>query len=192
MGTRPSDEIIHKSLISLIPTWYVEAASALASTLTPLLNPVGRSRSPLPRFSDLLKTSFSQSTLHKGYCKNCRRWPQLSHHRAFSDLPAVLILDAALDRSPKISRQIWSTRGWLPEEIGISLLPSGDIDCFEGQRLSQLRHHPNVSVFELVGLVAEVSSLQGQPSHLVSLVNGGILLVRIIFYLTDCLRSGNM
>ncbi|KAL9099961.1 MAG: hypothetical protein Q9163_004602 [Psora crenata] len=140
----------------------------------PDMHSPARIRSPAPRFSDVLKMSFSASSQTKGYCKHCRRYPQLSNRRAFIELPSILVLDAALDRNPKSSIQLWSNTGWLPEEIGLTIHPGGDIVCHEGENLQRFRHHSHVITYELVGLVADISSLQGQKSHLVSFINVAI------------------
>ena len=42
----------------------------------------------------------------------------------------------------------------------------------EGESLQPFRYHRSTVVFELVGLVAEVTSAERQKSHLVSFVNG--------------------
>ncbi|KAL9129564.1 MAG: hypothetical protein Q9217_002020 [Psora testacea] len=150
------------------------APSLMMDLIYPDLHAATRGRAPAPRFADVLKMSFSASSQSKGYCKHCRRYPQLSNRRAVIELPSVLVLDAALDRSPKSSVQLWSNAGWLPEEIGITIHPGGDIVCHEGDNLQRFRHHHNVILYELVGLVADVSSMQGQKSHLVSFVNVAI------------------
>ncbi|MDI1489614.1 MAG: poly(A)-specific ribonuclease [Ramalina farinacea] len=140
----------------------------------PDMHSAGRGRTPAPRFSDVLKMSISASTQSKGYCRHCRRYPQLSNRRAIFELPTVLMIDAALDRNPKSSAQLWANRGWLPEEIGITIHPGGDITCQEGDALNRFRHPNNLILYELVGFVADISSTQGQKSHLVSFANVGI------------------
>ena len=89
-------------------------------------------------------------------------------------VPPVLMLNAAVT-SPE-AKQFWSTVGSLPKEIGI-IIEHGQVYCFEGdeirQRIQNGRH--NVTVYSLVGLVADIDSGQHQKSHLVSLVNGTLI-----------------
>ena len=153
---------------------YKREPSLMMDLVYPDLHAATRGRTPTPRFSDVLKMSFAASSQSKGYCKNCRKYPQLSNRRAVIELPSVLVLDAALNRSPKSSVQLWSNIGWLPEEVGITIHPGGDIVCHEGGNLQRFRHHVNVTVYELVGLVADITSMQGQKSHLASFVNVAI------------------
>ena len=135
--------------------------------------PSMRGRAPPPRFSDILKMSFSASSQKRGYCRHCRAHPMQSYRRAVIELPPVLVLDAAVDKM-KSSAQFWNNPGWLPAEIGITIHPGGDIVCHEGENLQRFRHHNNLVLYELVGIVADVSSTQGQRSHLVSLMNVAI------------------
>ena len=150
------------------------APSLMLDLIYPDLHSAARSRTPALRFSDILKLSFSASSQTKGYCKHCRRYPQLSNRRAIIELPSVLVLDAALDRNPKSSVQLWSNASWLPDEIGLTIHPGGDIVCHEGENLQHFRNHSNVVIYELVGLIADINSMQGQKSHLVSFVNVAI------------------
>jgi PAB-dependent poly(A)-specific ribonuclease subunit 2 len=93
------------------------------------------------------------------------------------------MLNAAVT-SPE-AKQFWSTSGCLPKEIGI-IIEQGQAYCFEGdeirQRIQSGRH--NVTVYSLVGLVADIDSGQHQKSHLVSLVNGTSLPNRVQMKLT--------
>ena len=83
------------------------------------------------------------------------------------------MLNACLDKNLE-SKQLWAIPGWLPEQIGI-IIEGGQVSCFEGENLRNLqrmRHNYAITVYELVGVVAEISSKENQKSHLVSLVNG--------------------
>ena len=83
------------------------------------------------------------------------------------------MLNACLDKSPD-SRQLWGIPGWLPEQIGI-ILDGGKFSCLEGESLRNLRrtqHHSAITIYDLVGVVAEINSKENQKSHLVSLING--------------------
>lgn len=81
------------------------------------------------------------------------------------------MLNAAVN-TPE-ARQFWSTPGCLPEEIGV-IIDKGQFFCFEGKdlQLHLERGIYNMTVYSLVGFVADVDSGQHQKSHLVSLVNG--------------------
>jgi PAB-dependent poly(A)-specific ribonuclease subunit 2 len=80
---------------------------------------------------------------------------------------------------------MWSTPGWLPEEIGI-IIDNGQLYCYEGGdlRLHLLRSAHNITVFELVGIVADVHQSDNQASHLVSMVNGKCYISRSVCQLT--------
>ena len=82
----------------------------------------------------------------------------------------VLIINAGLEKSPK-SRQLWANPGWLPQEIGITI-EGNHIMCIEGQQLQPFRNYRSTTLYELVGLVAEISGTETQSPHLVSLING--------------------
>lgn len=82
----------------------------------------------------------------------------------------VLIINAGLEKSPK-SRQLWANSGWLPHEIGITV-EGNHIMCIEGQQLQPFRNYRSTTLYELVGLVAEISGAETQSSHLVSLIDG--------------------
>ena len=82
----------------------------------------------------------------------------------------VLIINAGLEKSPK-SRQLWANPGWLPQEIGITI-EGNHIMCIEGQQLQPFRNYRSTTLYELVGLVAEISGTETQSSHLVSFIDG--------------------
>lgn len=69
-------------------------------------------------------------------------------------------------------KQFWSTSGWLPAEIGI-IVTGGQFYCYEGQDLKVhlQRGVYDITVYELVGVVADINSGENQKSHLVSLIN---------------------
>ena len=80
------------------------------------------------------------------------------------------MINTGLDKSPK-NKQIWAKPRWLPQEIGITL-EGGNMRVLEGDSLQPFRYHRSTDVFELVGLLADVTSADQQKSHLVSYVNG--------------------
>ena len=82
----------------------------------------------------------------------------------------MLVINAGLDKSPK-HRQTWAQPGWLPREIGITI-EGGNTVVSEGDQLRTFRNYRSMVVYELVGLVADVTSAERQKSHLVSFVNG--------------------
>ena len=83
----------------------------------------------------------------------------------------VLMINAALKTQE--AQRLWSLPGWLPEEIGI-IVEGGKFFCFEGEdlRLHIQRNMHVITVYELVGLVADINSGEQQKSHLVSLIDG--------------------
>lgn len=83
----------------------------------------------------------------------------------------VLMINTALKSQE--AQRLWSVPGWLPEEIGI-IVEGGEFFCYEDEelRLHLLRNRHVVTVYELVGLVADINSGEHQKSHLVSLING--------------------
>lgn len=80
------------------------------------------------------------------------------------------MINTGLDKSPK-HKQIWAKPRWLPQEIGITI-EGGNIRVLEGDSLQAFRYHRGTVIFELVGLVADVTSADRQKSHLVSFING--------------------
>ena len=86
----------------------------------------------------------------------------------------------AVVTSPE-AKQFWATPGCLPGEIGI-IIDQGQAYCFEGDDIKAhiQRGLHNITVYSLVGLVADIDSGQHQKSHLVSLVNGKFSEIRIL------------
>ncbi|KAL4724069.1 poly(A)-specific ribonuclease [Fusarium chlamydosporum] len=69
-------------------------------------------------------------------------------------------------------RALWSTPGWLPEEIGI-IVEREQFFCYEGEdlKLHLQRGMHNIKVYSLTGMAINIESGQTQKSHLVSMVN---------------------
>jgi PAB-dependent poly(A)-specific ribonuclease subunit 2 len=88
-------------------------------------------------------------------------------------MPLVLVLNAALTNP--ICRRLWAVPGWLPDTVGI-IIENGQIMCFEGEelRLRMQNNTPNLVVYDLVGLVAEIDVPEHQKAHLVSFINVSI------------------
>ncbi len=132
---------------------------------------VRNARTPKPTFSHVLKSSIERETTSRGWCNRCTRYQSLATKKTIHNAPAVLLLNAAIN-SPEV-KALWATPGWLPEEIGV-IINEGQFFCFEGE---EIKMHLNrrahaITIYSLVGLVAEIDSGQHQKSHLISLVNG--------------------
>ena len=71
------------------------------------------------------------------------------------------------------SKQYWAIPGWLPEQIGL-IVEKGKVFCLEGDdlRLHLQRGFHAVTVYTLVGIVADISGGEHLKSHLVALING--------------------
>lgn len=82
------------------------------------------------------------------------------------------------------AKQFWATPGWLPEEIGI-IIDHGQLFCYEGEdlKLHLARAIHKVTVYSLVGFAADIDSGQHEKPHLVSFVNGKLLLRQISKFL---------
>src|SRR5204863_7653312 len=85
----------------------------------------------------------------------------------------VVMIHAALN-NPSY-RQLWTSPGWLPEEVGI-LVEGGQIHCVEGDDLRERLqdNDSGLTVYELVGLVAEIDIAEHHKPHLVSFINVAI------------------
>jgi PAB-dependent poly(A)-specific ribonuclease subunit 2 len=67
---------------------------------------------------------------------------------------------------------MWSTPGWLPEEIGI-IVEQGQFFCYEGE---EMRYHiqrgmHTITVYSLVGLAMNIDNNENSKPHLVAAVN---------------------
>ena len=84
----------------------------------------------------------------------------------------MLMINAAV-HTPE-SKSLWSTPGFLPQEIGI-IVHDDQFYCYEGQdlQLHLQRRIYDITVYELTGVVADVTATETQQSHLVALVNVG-------------------
>ncbi|KAK4983206.1 poly(A)-specific ribonuclease [Elasticomyces elasticus] len=127
-------------------------------------------RAPRPTFSTILKTSIDNHTQSKGWCGKCHRYQLLSKTKNMQGLPSVLMINTAI-HNPE-ARQLWATPGWLPQQIGV-IINSGQIFCYEGKDLTLhlARGAHNITVYELIGVVADINSGENQKPHLVSLIN---------------------
>jgi PAB-dependent poly(A)-specific ribonuclease subunit 2 len=123
-------------------------------------------------FSQILKASVERQEHMRGWCQNCRRYLQLQIRRQVNKIPSVLMINTMI-QTPE-AKQLWSTPGFLPKEIGIITLDDGHLHCYQDQdlQLHLQRGRYTIAVYELVGVVAEVNSGENEKPHLVSLVNG--------------------
>ncbi|KAK3699816.1 poly(A)-specific ribonuclease [Vermiconidia calcicola] len=124
-------------------------------------------------FSRLLKESVERHDQHRGWCMRCQGYKAIRSRRALLRTPAVLMINAAI-HTPD-AKSLWSTPGFLPREIGI-IVHDDQFYCYEGQdlQLHLQRRIYDITVYELTGIVADVTVSEGQQSHLVALVNVGI------------------
>ena len=136
--------------------------------------PNQKHRSP-PTFSQVLKASVELQTQTRGWCKRCRRYQQLVTRRGVRGIPDVMMINTALKSTE--ARQYWAIPGWLPDAIGI-IVENGKFFCFEGEdlRLHLEKGLHVVKVYDLVGVLVDVSSGEHQKPHLVSLVNSKRIL----------------
>ncbi|KAF2149383.1 cysteine proteinase [Myriangium duriaei CBS 260.36] len=127
-------------------------------------------RAPRPSFSQILKQSVERQEQTRGWCDRCKRYQQMSTRKTIQAIPKVLMINAAIHSLDH--RQLWATPNWLPREIGV-IVTNGQFFCYEGQdlKLHLQRGVYEITVYELVGLVADIHGGDNQSSHLVSLVN---------------------
>lgn len=132
----------------------------------------GRRQTPTLKFSDVLSQSFLAASQSKGWCNYCKGYPPLSQQRLFGELPPVLIVNALPDRDHQICAARWAIPGWLPESVGLFLHQTGHVTCAE-ENLEQMEGR--LSIYDLVGVVAQIHSARDRKSHLVSLIDGEYL-----------------
>lgn len=139
----------------------------------PAFDPKQARRNPAYRFSNILKASIERETQNRGWCSHCRRYQQVAIRKTVHRMPLVLMINTAVN-NPSY-RQLWAMPGWLPEEIGI-LVEGGQVYCFEGEDLQvRLRNgESGLTVYELVGLVAEIDIAEHHKPHLVCFINVAI------------------
>ncbi|KAL8715925.1 MAG: hypothetical protein Q9220_000592 [cf. Caloplaca sp. 1 TL-2023] len=131
-----------------------------------------RVRSPTPAFSRVLKDSFEGESSQRMWCDQCRRYQLVQSWETVQKVPPVLMINTGLNKNAE-GRQLWSTPGWLPDKIGI-IVEKGRVLCLEGEaiRVSQRsRQQRPMIIYDLVGLVADVTSGEHQKPHMVSLIN---------------------
>lgn len=126
---------------------------------------------PRVTFSQVLKSSVERETTSKGWCGRCQRYQTIATRKTIHNIPAVLMLNTAITSHDH--RMLWSTPGWLPEEIGI-IVEQGQFFCYEGEdlKLHLQRGIHNITVYSLIGMATNIEGGQTQKPHLVSMVNG--------------------
>lgn len=128
-------------------------------------------RAPRTTFSQVLKMGVERETASKGWCSRCQRYQNLQMRKTIKSVPAVLAINTAI--TTQEHRRLWTTPGWLPEEIGI-IVDQGQFFCFEGEdlKLHLQRGIHNTTVYSLIGMVVNIESVSPQKSHLVGMING--------------------
>src|SRR5690348_5759658 len=110
--------------------------------------------------------------------------------KTIHSVSAVLAVNTAI--STPDHRRLWSTPGWLPEEIGI-IVDQGQLFCFEGEvlKLHLQRGIHNITVYSLIGMVVNIESSSPQKTHLVGVINGesGLSLLKVGNDLTEDFTS---
>lgn len=130
-------------------------------------------RSAARTFTQLLQDSIHRQEQQRGWCMRCQGYKAITSRRAIYATPKVLMVNAAV-HTPE-ERQLWATPGFLPREIG-TINANGQVYCYEKQDLEvHLIKRPHaITIYELVGVVADVAAGESQKSHLVSVVDTGI------------------
>ncbi|KAF4453494.1 PAB-dependent poly(A)-specific ribonuclease subunit PAN2 [Fusarium austroafricanum] len=139
--------------------------------LYPSVKTGGRNaKQPRTTFSRVLKNSVERETTSKGWCSRCQRYQTIATRKSIHSIPAVLMLNTAITNQDQ--RGLWSTPGWLPEEIGI-IVEQGQFFCYEGEdlKLHLQRGIHNITVYSLTGMAINIESGPTQKSHLASMVN---------------------
>ncbi|KAI9054308.1 hypothetical protein LZ554_001476 [Drepanopeziza brunnea f. sp. 'monogermtubi'] len=146
-------------------------ATFVNELLYPLPLMMRNARPQRPSFSQILKSSIERDSTSRGWCSRCQRYQSLATKKTVHSVPAVLMLNAAVN-SPE-AKQFWAIPGWLPEEIGIIIDPQGQLFCYQGDdlKLHIQRGIHSIAVYSLVGVATEITSGLNQKPHLVSLVN---------------------
>ncbi|KAF2485463.1 ubiquitin carboxyl-terminal hydrolase-domain-containing protein [Neohortaea acidophila] len=130
-------------------------------------------RAVRPYFSRLLKDSVERYDQHRGWCMRCQSYKAIRSRRALMRTPDVLMINAAIHTND--ARHLWATPGFLPKEIGI-IVHDDQFYCYEGQdlQLHLQRQIHDITVYTLVGVIAEVTTNEAQPSHLISMIDVGV------------------
>ncbi|KAJ3497164.1 hypothetical protein NLG97_g2114 [Lecanicillium saksenae] len=175
--TAPMEQVLSTSATSSINciscrSEYTRPGSTLVNDLLYPSPKTQSNVSKMPRvtFSQVLKNSVERETTSKGWCGKCSKYKNIATKKTIHSVPTVLILNTAIN-SPE-HRMLWSTPGWLPEEIGI-IVDQGQFFCYEGEdlKLHLQRGMHNITVYSLIGMAINIENGQTQKPHLVSMIN---------------------
>ncbi|OAA70544.1 Exonuclease, RNase T/DNA polymerase III [Cordyceps fumosorosea ARSEF 2679] len=169
LSTSATSSIICKSCRSE----YTHPKSTLVNDLvypSPNTQPTFSSKMPKVIFSQVLKNSVERELIKKGWCGKCGKYKDIATKKTIHSVPSVLILNTAISKAEH--RMLWSTPGWLPEEIGI-IVDQGQFFCYEGEdlKLHLQRGMHNIAVYSLIGMAINIENGQTQKPHLVSMIN---------------------
>lgn len=135
-------------------------------------------RAPRITFSQVLKTSVEGEGATRGWCVRCNRYQSLQTRKIIQGIPSVLTLNVPMAENrdaEQEQRLLWSTPGWLPEEIGV-IVDNGSFFCYQGEdlKLHLQRGVHNIQVYSLIGLSANIESGTPQKSHLAAMAPVGV------------------
>ncbi|KAK6354956.1 poly(A)-specific ribonuclease [Orbilia brochopaga] len=124
----------------------------------------------LGNFSSVLKHSIERDGQTRGWCDKCRRYLSLTTKKVVQEVqPRVLMFNAAAVTQE--AKMYWAEKNWLPREIGI-VVQDKKFLCYQGAELNRIKErNPNVVVYELVGLVAEITGEADSAPHLVGMID---------------------
>jgi PAB-dependent poly(A)-specific ribonuclease subunit 2 len=123
-----------------------------------------------------VRQSIQLETTQKGWCDKCRRYQNQHTRKSITKLPDVLTFNVTTqDKNATVSKEYWSTLGWLPDEIGLTL-NNKLLNVWQGDDLKRVAKRSNdqadLRIYELVGFVAEVREEEERRKHMVSFING--------------------
>ena len=135
----------------------------------------------LPSFAQTVRQSIQVETTTKGWCDKCRRYQTQHTRKSITKLPDILTFNCTIgDKAPlaggggAASQDYWSTAGWLPDEIGLTL-NNKLLNVWQGEHLKRVAKRSNdqadLRIYELVGFVAEVREEEERRKHMVAFVN---------------------
>lgn len=127
-------------------------------------------RSMRQYFSQVLKASIERCDMQRGWCSRCQGYKPITSRRVVHSVPAVLTLNTAIHTAE--AKQLWAAPGFLPKEVGI-IVKDGLLYCYEGQdlRTHLQRRAFDITVYELVGAVADITLGDSKKSHIVSTID---------------------
>lgn len=129
----------------------------------------------LPSFAQTVRQSIQFETTQKGWCDKCRRYQTQHTRKSITKLPDILTFNCTThDKPASHTKEYWSTPGWLPEEIGLTL-NNKLLNVWQGEHLKRVAKRSNdqadLRIYELVGFVVEVREEEERRMHMVSFIN---------------------